>query len=358
MSNSRNFGLDIVRALAISLVLVSHFGHKNFDFLGFWGVEFFFVLSGFLIGGILYRSFISHEVFDFKLIYNFWSRRWWRTLPNYFLFFFLYFLFAYFNDTGLFSVPLPSIGRIIQYGLFSANLLSFKWDFYIVSWSLCVEEWFYLTFPIVLYIVYILFKKIEKNRIYFISILVIIIFSVSIKIYLSASEVSDLRTITFARIDAIGYGVLSSYIYERYKLQTKSLFLISISLLLVVVTFSFNAHEGMVEFFKQNPLSLVLVPLSLSMVIPIFKNIRILNLTPLIVTCVTNLSLWSYSVYLSHFVLMELFYVLFRSLNHSFISNLIIKIFSLIITLILSKFLFEKFETKVTNLRPKEINKK
>ena len=48
----RKFGLDVVRACAISLVLVAHF-EKRLDFVGIYGVELFFALSGFLIGGIV-----------------------------------------------------------------------------------------------------------------------------------------------------------------------------------------------------------------------------------------------------------------------------------------------------------------
>ncbi|HEX7914772.1 acyltransferase family protein, partial [Rudaea sp.] len=91
MDSARRFGLDAWRALAILLVLV---GHASFWFLpltreldvwyslAFLGVELFFVLSGFLIGGILIDKFRSGS-FHLR---QFWIRRWLRTLPNYFLF--------------------------------------------------------------------------------------------------------------------------------------------------------------------------------------------------------------------------------------------------------------------------------
>ncbi len=55
-SYTRNFGLDLARALAISLVVFSHLS-KSVEVFGLYGVELFFALSGFLIGGILYRIF-------------------------------------------------------------------------------------------------------------------------------------------------------------------------------------------------------------------------------------------------------------------------------------------------------------
>ena len=66
LDKNRNFGLDIPRATAIILVLISHSrmfftadNPNNLKFLsicGLLGVEIFFVLSGFLIGKILINS--------------------------------------------------------------------------------------------------------------------------------------------------------------------------------------------------------------------------------------------------------------------------------------------------------------
>ena len=89
---SRNPWLDLCRALAILLVLLSH-GRvflrdalpwaEVLRFGGFMGVELFFVLSGFLIGGILLR--VSRQP-GTAWLRVFYVRRWLRTLPNYYLF--------------------------------------------------------------------------------------------------------------------------------------------------------------------------------------------------------------------------------------------------------------------------------
>ena len=99
----RIVGLDLLRCLAISGVLLSHslyfiYPHVpalnlgvlgsyhlyHLGHLGFYGVELFFVLSGFLIGGLLIRQ-ESHLSRSSELT-RFYLRRWFRTLPNYYLF--------------------------------------------------------------------------------------------------------------------------------------------------------------------------------------------------------------------------------------------------------------------------------
>ncbi|HTV42772.1 MAG TPA: acyltransferase family protein [Candidatus Sulfotelmatobacter sp.] len=91
----RYFGPDLIRALAIVLVLLSHTvpGGTEFPalgvaryYLGLLGVEIFFVLSGFLIGGILIDELYSDRLESISGTVSFWRRRWFRTLPNYYLF--------------------------------------------------------------------------------------------------------------------------------------------------------------------------------------------------------------------------------------------------------------------------------
>lgn len=83
-----------MRAIAILLVVFSHLlwifpeatGMVQWvlSLGGVMGVEIFFVLSGFLIGRILYRIYISEDFRSGNMMY-FFIRRWFRTLPNYYL---------------------------------------------------------------------------------------------------------------------------------------------------------------------------------------------------------------------------------------------------------------------------------
>lgn len=62
---NRNHGLDLIRALSVVMVLVSHWNKDHWSeelklvthYIGSYGVHLFFVLSGFLVGGMLFRSY-------------------------------------------------------------------------------------------------------------------------------------------------------------------------------------------------------------------------------------------------------------------------------------------------------------
>ena len=102
-TENRIFGYDIIRAMAILLVMIGHvlaylyIGKYSFflSFLsGFLGVELFFVLSGVLIGKLLIDVFNS-ENFHNKMK-NFLVRRWLRTLPLYFVMLLVYWFANYY----------------------------------------------------------------------------------------------------------------------------------------------------------------------------------------------------------------------------------------------------------------------
>ncbi len=151
----RVFGLDLIRALAICLVLVSHCGAVYaawygktvplaIAYCGTFGVEIFFVLSGYLVGRILLQVPPTRIAWR-----RFMVRRWLRTLPLYYLA--LAVLFCIWPP----SFWQPDHRRVLlraipEYALFLQN---FAWtmgdnNWFGASWSLAVEEWFYLGFSV------------------------------------------------------------------------------------------------------------------------------------------------------------------------------------------------------------------
>jgi len=173
---NRIFGLDLMRAVAILLVVFSHavwilpptksFLTDLMSLAGVIGVEIFFVLSGFLIGRIIYNLFVNKE-FNFKDVQYFWIRRWFRTLPNYYLILIFNVLLA-----GYFGTQLPD--NIGSYFLFLQNFSTEMPGFFGESWSLPIEEFAYIIGPLLLYLVLFLKLKIDKRRLFLIVTLLII----------------------------------------------------------------------------------------------------------------------------------------------------------------------------------------
>jgi len=150
-AGERAIGLDIVRSIAILLVMVSHytnnvsfwFGIKPSNrvfFSGDLGVELFFALSGFLIGRILLD--IADRDPSWRNLRVFLVRRWMRTLPLYWLWLIV---------IALAYPPAAHLGAyLLRFGTLTQNLdRPMTNDFwYAVSWSLTIEEWFYILFGV------------------------------------------------------------------------------------------------------------------------------------------------------------------------------------------------------------------
>ena len=141
-------GLDLLRAVAISWVILYHasffdlvpHGSRVVDF-GWMGVDLFFVLSGFLIGGQLFRPLAIHNSFSLP---RFYIRRAFRTLPAYAMVLAVYSQVPILRETD-------DIQPLWQFLTFTQNLLIHVTPAKAFShaWSLCVEEQFYLAFPLI-----------------------------------------------------------------------------------------------------------------------------------------------------------------------------------------------------------------
>lgn len=138
----KNFGLDAMRAMAIILVLICHSGIQSplMYYLGFYGVELFFVLSGFLIGQIIIRDVLQNP--STRNLLTFYKRRWLRTLPLYYM---VLLLLVFHKAFGSEAPP-----NSWYYFFFVQNFSDSVQHFFAPSWSLSVEEWSYIVIPMVL----------------------------------------------------------------------------------------------------------------------------------------------------------------------------------------------------------------
>ncbi len=120
-------------------VFISHqptFG--IFSEIGWVGVDLFFVLSGYLIGNQIFFALVNQHKFSFK---QFYSRRIFRTLPNYLVILSMYFLIPGFREYETISPFWKFITFTQNIGLQIGTAFSH-------AWSLCIEEQFYLILPI------------------------------------------------------------------------------------------------------------------------------------------------------------------------------------------------------------------
>lgn len=221
-SLARNFGLDVLRAAAILLVLANHaflgfileLGHAQWggplaalSLLTYISLDWLFVLSGFLIGTMMIRSFETQTGFA-RRARDFWLRRWFRTLPNYYLFL-------------LVNILLVAIG--VGQGTYSVKhayfLQNLAWRepvpfFYNEAWSLAVDEWFYLVMPILVGGFAFLFGR-SGPKAFGAAALTLIVLPMVARWF--AEPPLDLwewdermRRVTIYRLDATGWGVLAA----------------------------------------------------------------------------------------------------------------------------------------------------
>lgn len=194
--------MDLLRAIAILLVLFAHtilsYGAPSSLAplqLGGTGVQLFFLLSGWLLGSQLFKEAERTGNIDIK---KFWARRWMRTLPAYYAVLIASVLQRYLTKE---NVVFPW-----EYFVFIQNYDQYLQFFYI-SWSLCVEEQFYLLIAPLIAIL----TKTNRYTTTLTLVTLLLLPSVfrSLGWYDSMSE-------THVSIDCCVMGVLLAQIYHQY----------------------------------------------------------------------------------------------------------------------------------------------
>lgn len=345
--------MDIFRALAIFLVVLSHGKIVAKDLFTFLpslplidGVELFFVLSGFLIGSILIKGFNNEKGFSLTALTNFWKRRWFRTLPNYYLILFVNFLLI------KYQIIAGNIEKFnFKFLLFLQNFSTGFTDFFWESWSLSVEEWFYILIPLILIFFNLIFSK--KTTI-IISIAILILVPLLYRINISEINVDgfwwdiSFRKVVLTRLDAIGYGVLAAYLkFYNNSLWIKYrnwMFSIGIGLLITILYLPNSPNDFYSKTFYFSLVSFgAMLLLAKADSIKTAKHITVKNV-------VTHISKISYSMYLVNLALVA------QVIDYNFPAQTNFeKTYLYIIywssTIIISSVLYRFFEKPMMNLR-------
>ncbi len=360
-SPERIYGLDILRAVAIMMVLVGHGRfllpkemqalHKYFIFDG---VSMFFVLSGFLIGGILIKIIEDQRPQKSKML-NFWVRKWFRTLPNYFLILIVLVLLHEYQFKTF------STSQVSSYFIFSQNLFQKHPNFFGEAWSLSIEEWFYLIVPIV---IFVLMKVLSPKRSVLIVCIMIIVLTISFRWYrFSVEELvkySDwdllFRKQVSTRLDSLMFGVFGGYLQYYYpKIWNKNkLLYLFFGILIFILAKSFK-NMGMVNYLGlyNCVFSFSLIALATLMLLPFLSTFK--KGEGKLYKAVTYISLTSYSIYLVNYTLIQKLVVKKIDFSH-FIENsyllMGIKYFLFyFLTITLSILLYKYWEMPMMKLR-------
>lgn len=361
--NGRIYGLDILRAFAILFVIYSHsffliidhVNEKVYNMLSLDGVTLFFVLSGFLIGGILLKT-IGTTPFGFSDLFRFWIRRWFRTLPNYFFMLLLLLLLA-----AILLKPGPE--SPLSYFLFLQNFLKPHPGFFPEAWSLSVEEWFYFMVPVILFL-HLTITRHNKKKTLLGWIITIIILVTALRIYRAVNlDIPDFeswdnlqRKLVVTRLDSIMFGFLGawlSYFHEETWNRWKRPLLI-IGLILLFIPAMLGSILGKNLFYLQY-FSLTVTSVATLLLLPALSGLR--HGQGKIYRFLSFVSVISYSMYLVNFSLVQLTIIPsltgpITSLTHN---HLIISIIRYVLywalTFLLSYLMYRFWEKPMMKLR-------
>ena len=205
---ARNPNLDIVRAAAIAAVVLSHVAAMSpvqhptaltLSWIGQFGVDLFFVLSGWLIGGLFWAEQTQFGNVEWS---RFVLRRALRTVPPYFAIL----PFAWYI-TYRFSPMHPAFD--FRYLVFIQNYAT-KIPFYSISWSLCVEEHFYLFFPAI--VLFTLARRVSPHVLFG---LLFVVSPLCRTLFEHTSDIGDFdRSVlsTHLRLEGLVLGFWAAYI--------------------------------------------------------------------------------------------------------------------------------------------------
>ena len=351
----KSFGLDFIRVVSALLVFIPHliinFSSK-IDIINFCyafsavGVELFFCLSGYLI---CRQSFniVNSKNFYYQNTLIFIKRRIYRTWPAYFFALLSYiFFYNYFEK------------EVIYYFLFLQNFYypMLSNTFFAVSWSICVEELFYVIFPSIIFFLILIFKNIfhkdlKGDHIVFISCFTIIIILYFVRESIVFNDWgNELRRVAILRIDAIAFGGLGYLFISKLKENNWKNFILIIisSIALFIVGYYFKQYVLFGKFLNSevshNMIFYYIYVFCITIIALFDRAIKITNVK--IKKAFSKFADWTYPLYLMHILVIQLV----KNLN---ITNLYLNILLIIIANISLSYLIRKYlELPFINSRP------
>ena len=345
---------DGIRAIALIMVLYWHcFNNlihtKNSSILNFikksssycWsGVDLFFVLSGFLLGGILFKNKGSKNYFK-----AFYIRRFCRVFPVYYLYFFI-FIILYYSSLNpkipwLFDNTLP----MWSYATYTQNFIMAQQATLgshgmVSTWSLAVEEQFYLIIPV-------LISLFTKRAIV---ILFSLLFVLALVFRFTSSNWIESFALIQCRADSLLIGVLSALLikndsclaYCKKHKSSLSYLLVFFALVYLLISFRFvpmNFNFSNTYFAIFYALLIVVLTIDTNSWLKRFLENKLLQ----------KIGIISYGVYLYHMLIIGLCHYFILHTHPQIISTagIFVTILSLIISFIVATLSYLFFEKRI-----------
>lgn len=355
--------LDFLRGIAIILVLLRHRMISEYTTkMGWIGVDLFFVLSGFLVAGLLFKEFLKYNTIDVK---RFLIRRGFKIYPVYYLTYIIYLGYILYDQK---VKILPMVYDL----LFVQNYALGLGYAYPASWSLAIEEHFYIFFSIAL-LLGVKYKWVNLNgtsssnkkifkfeTIIWITMLIVLVIRVLSNVYFPNQIIRNF-TMTHLRIDSLLMGVLIAY-YFYFKKELLFNFYSKYKKVLLILSFIFVTWTPFIEskdsfFVKTIGFSLLYISFGILLLFFILeKNIseflRKIFGTHLL-NIVSKIGYCSYSIYIIHSIVNVCYNRFFLNLNYITCNKYVAFLLTTFITFALGFFITNKVENYFLNIRNK-----
>ncbi len=308
-------GLDTLRAIAISLVLMYHYmvfvSHESsfgvLSEIGWIGVDLFFVLSGYLIGNQIFASLKSDTEFSLA---NFYIRRALRTLPNFYVVLAFYFLFP----LELGGKPVTPLWKFLT---FTQNFELRPGSAFSHAWSLCIEEQFYLVLPVLALLLFRLKRSVKRG---WIVLLVLMCTAILLRSWMWRNVGADWTTYyvniyysSLCRFDELLPGVALAMLknfhpplWQRAQQHGQASLLVGLCLCLLSCLlfqkYSYVEGQGFLWFTTSFGYSLLAISFACLTMSALSPNSWLHRLR---IPGAASIALWSYALYLVHKPLMN-----------------------------------------------------
>jgi peptidoglycan/LPS O-acetylase OafA/YrhL len=295
---TRNQSLDVLRCVAVLLVLGFHYPYYwLWSRLGWIGVDLFFVLSGFLISGILFQEYKATGSINFK---RFLIRRGLKIYPSFYLLVVLALVLSQLQHSALLRKQ-ALISAVFAQGYYSGKLYTVLSH----TWSLAVEEHFYLLLPPLLLLLTRVCGRRDPFR--YLPALFVLLFCACLAFRWLTLPASYAAHMTHMRMDSLFAGVLLGYLFHFRRTwfeKLATIYSLPLAFLFCLPAAFFDQYDRPMQTFGLTGL-LVGFSLLVSWSVLWTPKSRV---GQAIARFAARIGFYSYSIYLWHTILGETFF--------------------------------------------------